>query len=40
MNNEQTKATKIWRKPELKSYGSVEEITLIPSLLGSSDDNL
>lgn len=27
MNNEQKQATKIWQKPELKSYGSVQEIT-------------
>ncbi len=27
MNNGQKQATKIWENPELKSYGSVQEIT-------------
>ncbi len=27
MNKEHKKAPKTWQKPELKSYGSVEELT-------------
>ncbi len=37
MNNEKNKAVKTWQKPELKSYGSVEEITKDPAPVGSAD---